>query len=64
MSDETLRDVLAKLVTGARLTTTEASAAMATIMEGKATAAQIGGLLTALALRGETEEEVMLLTLR
>ncbi len=59
MSDKTLRDVLGKLVTGARLTTLEASQAMATIMEGEATAAQIGGLLTALALRGETEDEVV-----
>ena len=59
MSDKNLRDILGKLVMGERLTTLEASGAMGTIMEGEATAAQIGGVLTALALRGETEDEVV-----
>jgi anthranilate phosphoribosyltransferase len=50
---------LAKVLRGERLTEEEAGAAMATIMEGEATPAQIGGLLAALAVRGETEDEVV-----
>ena len=50
---------LAKVVGGERLTEEEAGAAMAAIMEGEATPAQIGGLLAALAVRGETEDEVV-----
>ncbi len=50
---------LAKVVRGARLSEAEAGAAMAAIMDGEATPAQIGGLLTALSLRGETEDEVV-----
>jgi anthranilate phosphoribosyltransferase len=54
-----LRDQLAKVLRGGRLTEDEASAAMATIMDGEATPAQIGALLAALAVRGETEDEVV-----
>jgi anthranilate phosphoribosyltransferase len=50
---------LAKVMRGERLTEEEAGGAMATIMEGEATPAQIGGLLAALAVRGETEDEVV-----
>ena len=50
---------LAKVIRGERLTEEEAGAAMATIMQGEATPAQIGGLLAALAVRGETEDEVV-----
>jgi anthranilate phosphoribosyltransferase len=50
---------LAKVIRGERLTEEEAGGAMATIMQGEATPAQIGGLLAALALRGETEDEVV-----
>jgi anthranilate phosphoribosyltransferase len=50
---------LAKVMRGERLSEEEAGAAMATIMEGEATPAQIGGLLAALAVRGETEDEVV-----
>jgi anthranilate phosphoribosyltransferase len=50
---------LAKVMRGERLTEEEAGAAMATIMQGEATPAQIGGLLAALAVRGETEDEVV-----
>jgi len=50
---------LARLLGGERLSEAEAGAAMGTIMDGEATAAQIGALLAALALRGETEDEVV-----
>jgi anthranilate phosphoribosyltransferase len=54
-----MRTHLAKIARGERLTEAEASEAMATIMDGGATPAQIGGLLLAMALRGETEDEVV-----
>jgi len=50
---------LAKLARGERLTEDEAASAMGTIMDGEATAAQIGGLLGAMAARGEAEDEVV-----
>jgi anthranilate phosphoribosyltransferase len=50
---------LAKLLAGQSLTEDEAGAAMGTIMDGQATPAQIGALLAALTLRGETEDEVV-----
>jgi anthranilate phosphoribosyltransferase len=54
-----LKDQLAKVMRGCPLTEEEAGAAMAAIMDGQATAAQIGALLGALAARGETEDEVV-----
>ncbi len=54
-----MKQHLAKLLGGGRLSEDEAAAAMATIMEGAATPAQIGALLAALTLRGETEDEVV-----
>ncbi|HEX9203121.1 MAG TPA: gamma-glutamyl-gamma-aminobutyrate hydrolase family protein, partial [Vicinamibacteria bacterium] len=50
---------LGKLTRGERLTEAEAGAAMGAIMDGDATPAQIGALLTALVVRGETEDEVV-----
>jgi anthranilate phosphoribosyltransferase len=50
---------LARLLRGERLNEADAGLAMATIMDGDATPAQIGALLAALALRGETEDEVV-----
>ena len=50
---------LGKLTRGERLTEEEAGTAMGAIMDGDATPAQIGALLTALAVRGETEDEVV-----
>ncbi len=41
------------------LTTDEAAAAMAEIMEGRATPAQIGGLLVGLAMKGEQPAEIV-----
>jgi anthranilate phosphoribosyltransferase len=44
---------------GERLSEDDAGAAMGLIMDGAATPAQIGALLAALAVRGETEDEVV-----
>jgi anthranilate phosphoribosyltransferase len=54
-----VKEHLARLLHGERLSEAEAGAAMATIMDGEATPAQIGGFLAALAVRGETEDEVV-----
>jgi anthranilate phosphoribosyltransferase len=54
-----MKDSLAKVMRAERLTEQEAAATMATIMEGGATPAQIGALLAALAVRGESEDEVV-----
>ena len=50
---------VAKVTRGERLTEEEAGAAMEAIMDGEATPAQIGAVLAALAVRGETEDEVV-----
>ncbi len=54
-----MKQYLAKIARGERLSEQEAASAMATIMDGEATPAQIGGLLAALAVRGETEDEIV-----
>jgi anthranilate phosphoribosyltransferase len=54
-----LKQYLAKIARGDRLTEDEAGSAMAIIMDGEATAAQIGALLVGLAVRGETEDEIV-----
>ncbi len=54
-----MKSALAKILAGGRLSEDEAAAAMSTIMDGEATPAQIGALLAALAVRGETEDEVV-----
>ena len=54
-----MKEHLGRLLRGSRLTEDEAGAAMAAIMDGLATPAQIGALLAALAARGETEDEVV-----
>jgi anthranilate phosphoribosyltransferase len=54
-----MKHFLAKVVRGERLTEDEAGSAMGVIMDGEATPAQIGALLAALAVRGETEDEVV-----
>ena len=50
--------VLQKLMDGAHLTRDEAARAMTLIMQGEATPAQIGGLLAALRMKGETADEI------
>ena len=49
---------IAKVAGHERLTETEAHDAMAIIMDGEATPAQIAAFITALAMRGETVEEI------
>lgn len=50
--------VLATLIAGEDLTSDVAGAAMSTILEGSATAAQIAGFLTALRAKGESVDEL------
>jgi anthranilate phosphoribosyltransferase len=54
-----VKEHLASAMRGCPLTEEQAGAAMAAIMDGLATPAQIGALLAALAARGETEDEVV-----
>jgi anthranilate phosphoribosyltransferase len=54
----TVQRALARLLDGHDLTRTEARAVMNVVMEGEATPAQIGGLLVALRLKGETADEI------
>jgi anthranilate phosphoribosyltransferase len=54
----TVQEALARLLDGHDLTRDEARAVMNEVMEGEATEAQIGGLLVALRLKGETADEI------
>ena len=54
---ELLKRHLARVVGGHRLTEEQAGEAMGAIMDGEATPAQIGALLAAMAVRGESEDE-------
>jgi anthranilate phosphoribosyltransferase len=54
-----MKAFLQKVMAGQSLAEAEASEAMAVVMEGQATPAQIGALLGAIAARGETEDEVV-----
>jgi anthranilate phosphoribosyltransferase len=53
-----LKPAIAKVTTRQTLTADEAHAAMGLIMDGEATPAQIAAFITALAMRGETVDEV------
>ena len=53
-----LKALLAKLAGGGTLSADEAEEAFSVLMSGDATPAQIGGLLMALRVRGETVEEI------
>ena len=53
-----IRESINTLVSGQSLTMEEASSVMREIMEGEATPAQLGAFLTALALKGETTQEI------
>ena len=57
MTDE-LKGLIAKAATGAALTREEAARGFDTMMSGEATPSQMGGLLMALRVRGETVEEI------
>jgi anthranilate phosphoribosyltransferase len=52
------RAALARVMSGATLTRAEAEATMASVMSGEATPAQLGALLAALGVRGETVDEI------
>src|SRR5262245_45600417 len=53
-----LKPVLGQLASGHRLSEAEAEAAFEIIMSGNATPSQMGALLMALRLRGETVDEI------
>jgi anthranilate phosphoribosyltransferase len=53
-----VQQALARLLDGHELSRDEARAVMNDVMEGEATPAQIGGLLVALRLKGETADEI------
>ena len=53
-----LREALAKLVTGHDLSRAEAQAAMRSLVEGEATPSQIAAFAIALRMKGETAEEI------
>ncbi len=52
------REALGTVVSGRTLTRAEAQAVMASVMAGEATPAQLGALLAALRVRGETVDEI------
>jgi len=52
------REALSIVAGGRSLTRAEAEGAMTSVMAGEATPAQLGGLLAALAIRGETADEI------
>jgi len=53
-----MREAIKKLVEGKNLTREEAALAMDTILRGDATPSQIAAFITALRMKGETEEEI------
>jgi len=53
-----MKEVLSQVIDGKHLTSETAERAMELIMAGRATASQIGSLLTALRMKGETPEEI------
>ena len=57
MTDE-FRGLIAKAATGVALTREEAARGFDTMMSGEATPSQMGGLLMALRVRGETVDEI------
>jgi anthranilate phosphoribosyltransferase len=57
MADD-LKALLAKVATGTSLTRAEAASAFNSMMSGEATPSQMGGLLMALRVRGETVDEI------
>ncbi|MFL5760843.1 MAG: anthranilate phosphoribosyltransferase [Thermomicrobiales bacterium] len=57
-SDFNIKQTIQALVDGRQLTTDEAIATMDAIMTGRTTGAQIGALVTALRMRGESVEEI------
>jgi anthranilate phosphoribosyltransferase len=58
-SEHTWPSVLSHLVEGADLSISESTWAMQSVMAGEATDAQLGGLLVALRIKGETVDEIV-----
>src|ERR1700744_6140162 len=55
---EDLKSIIGKVATGATLSREEAASAFDSLMWGEATPSQMGGLLMALRVRGETVEDI------
>src|SRR5665647_3532356 len=55
---DNLRAIIGKVATGATLSREEAAVAFDSMMSGEATPSQMGGLLMALRVRGETVDEI------
>ncbi|CAM2799939.1 anthranilate phosphoribosyltransferase [Paenibacillus sediminis] len=55
---ETIQKSISKVISGEHLSREEARETMNVVMRGEATSAQIGGLLTALRIKGETVDEI------
>src|ERR671937_1913358 len=53
-----LKSIIGKVATGATLSREEAASAFDVMMSGEATPSQMGGLLMALRVRGETVDEI------
>src|ERR1700691_6694481 len=53
-----LKSIIGKVAAGATLSREEAASAFDSLMSGEATPSQMGGLLMALRVRGETVEEI------
>src|SRR6201747_2043626 len=58
-SDHTWTSVLSHLVEGSDLSISESTWAMQSVMAGEATSAQLGGLLVALRIKGETVAQIV-----
>ncbi len=54
-----IREALAQVVAGRNLSVADMSAVVGCMMDGQATPAQMGSLLTALRMKGETVDEVV-----
>src|ERR1700687_957778 len=55
---EDFKSIIGKVATGATLSRDEAASAFDSMMSGEATPSQMGGLLMALRVRGETVDEI------
>ena len=55
---DVIRDAIRLVTNGQMLTRQQAAASMDAVMSGAATGAQIGSLMTALRMRGETDDEI------
>lgn len=58
MKTISMQDALAHLIQGHHLSREEARQVMSAVMEGDATPAQIGSLMTSIRIKGETTEEI------